>query len=30
VPVRTLDGTVHAVPIRTGVGLLDLTTACRH
>jgi hypothetical protein len=30
VPVRTLDGTVHAVPIRSGVGLLDLTTGCRH
>jgi len=30
VPVRTLDGTVHAVPIRTGVGPLDLTNGCRH
>jgi hypothetical protein len=30
VPVRTLDGTVHAVPIRTGVGPLDLTDGCRH
>jgi len=27
-PVRTLDGTVHDVPIRTGSGALDLTTGC--
>jgi hypothetical protein len=28
VPVRTQDGTVHAVPIRSTAGILDLTSDC--